>query len=110
MKCWLRMNKIYFETLGVSIPVIAALVVSSLALQMSCEALQVSRDARDTSIRQVETSQQLNRPLISAVLKPRFDGDFRLVGSHHEILNHGNVIRDLVLAGCGRIGSDGAIG
>ncbi|MFT4918724.1 MAG: hypothetical protein ACI8RU_001341 [Zhongshania aliphaticivorans] len=104
MKSWLESKKIYFETLGVTLP-------SALAVFISLGALYVSVDGRDLARKQTDFAQKLNRPLLSISLDPVMDDQLRVISSALKVENQGALVReptmeaiDFLQVECGKTG------
>jgi len=88
MKKFLGENKIYFETLGTTIPSLIAVGVALFALFQSNSAIEATHQ-------QTKLSEKQNRPYLTVNIDPKLDKDYRVVDSHVEVKNYGQTARNL---------------
>ena len=95
MKDWLTTNQIYFTTLGAVLPSLIAVFVSLVSLFQANRAVEISTQ-------QAEIARNVERPYITAELRPVLDSGM-LATSHVELVNHGELVRELQMDEAGFI-------
>ena len=97
MKEWLTSNKVFFETLGVILPSILAVALAYQSYLLSNSALKVSEETKKEAKKQNNITEKLNRPFVNALFVPQLDDNFKLIGSRHDVINNGELIRDITI-------------
>ncbi|EGR1564206.1 hypothetical protein D6L41_22245 [Vibrio alginolyticus] len=111
VKKFLEKNKIYFETLGTSIPSVSALVISCFALAVSLDSTDIAQRSADIAQESADLTKNMNRPIFEVTSSPKFSHDGKLITSDVVINNHGSPVRNLKMESfeffkveCGKVG------
>lgn len=118
VKKFLEKNKIYFETLGTSIPGISALVISCFALAVSLDSTDIAQRSADIAQESADIAQEsadltknMNRPIFEVTSSPKFSHDGKLITADVVINNHGSPVLNLKMESfeffkvkCGKVG------
>ncbi len=98
MKKWLERNRVYFDTFGATIPAVAAVVISLVALYVSIDGRdEVRRQSKELE-HQNRVTEKLNRPVFVTLMDPQINDQGALVGASHKIRNDGALVHDLRLS------------
>ncbi|EGR2288349.1 hypothetical protein D0815_23020 [Vibrio parahaemolyticus] len=111
VKKFLEKNKIYFETLGTSIPSISALVISCFALAVSLDSTDIAQRSADIAQESADLTKNMNRPIFEVTSSPQFSHDGKLITADVVINNHGSPVLNLKMESfeffkveCGKVG------